>query len=343
MSPSNLSIYCPCHAKMTGTLDPRHIWSVTYNAGSNKCHPPTSPNIVPATQNDCHAWSSSHMKCHLQCAEQRHPPTPPNTAPATQNDHPKSDRNLPKTAEKCHLQRAADPSMIQEWSEHEPVSPQPAAQPRLLFALRTSISYWKQQFAPRLSFQISPSNCACHEKLLGPPKTRCVVQGRRYMPTSNLVAASFPIAFHNWSPATMGGVRFSLVICILALIDVLAKDITLTPSSLCILLGLRPWWLSADRKMAPTIQWRHQDQLCSFSTSDERRLGPLTLQLGAALMNTEFVQAHPTAPICIQLFWLMHPALGRYGWPFNMHLCQVSIVPPMGRRASCRPPELLIT
>lgn len=94
--------------------------------------------------------------------------------------------------------------------------------------------------------------------------------------------------------------------------------------------------------MAPTIQWRHQDQLCSFSTSDERRLGPLTLQL-AALMNTEFVQAHPAAPICIQLFWLMHPALGRYGWPFNMHLCQVCIVPPMGRRASCRPPELLIT
>ena len=46
-------------------IDPRYIWNVIYNARSNRCHPPTSPN----------------------------------TAPATQNDHPKSDRNLLKTAE----------------------------------------------------------------------------------------------------------------------------------------------------------------------------------------------------------------------------------------------------
>ena len=59
---------------------------------------------------------------------------------------------------KRHFHRAADPRMIREWSENEPVSPQPAAQTRLLFALRTSILYWKiQRFALRLSFQISPS------------------------------------------------------------------------------------------------------------------------------------------------------------------------------------------
>ena len=51
--------------KMNLMIDPHHIWNVIYNARSNSQHPPTSPNI----------------------------------APATQNDHPTSDRNLLKTAE----------------------------------------------------------------------------------------------------------------------------------------------------------------------------------------------------------------------------------------------------
>ena len=59
---------------------------------------------------------------------------------------------------KRHFQCAADPTMIRPWSETVPVSPQPAAQQSLPFALRTSILYWKiQHFALRLSFQISPS------------------------------------------------------------------------------------------------------------------------------------------------------------------------------------------
>ena len=62
-------------SKMTPMLDPGHIWNVIYNARSNKCHPPTSPNTAPATQNDSHAWSSSHMKRHLQCAEQQVSPS----------------------------------------------------------------------------------------------------------------------------------------------------------------------------------------------------------------------------------------------------------------------------
>ena len=41
------------------------------NHGSNRCHHPTSPNTARATQNDSHAWSSSHMKPHFQCAEQQ--------------------------------------------------------------------------------------------------------------------------------------------------------------------------------------------------------------------------------------------------------------------------------
>ena len=47
--------------------DVHHIWNVIYN----RTHPPTSPNTAPATQNDSHEWCPSHMKCHLQCAEQQ--------------------------------------------------------------------------------------------------------------------------------------------------------------------------------------------------------------------------------------------------------------------------------
>ena len=59
---------------------------------------------------------------------------------------------------KRHFQCAADPNMIRSRSETVSVSPQPATQQRLLFALRTNGLYWKiQHFALRLSFQISPS------------------------------------------------------------------------------------------------------------------------------------------------------------------------------------------
>ena len=57
--------------KMTLMIDPVHIWNgKIYNARSNKSHPPTSPNTTPATQNESHDWSASHMKRHLQSAEQ---------------------------------------------------------------------------------------------------------------------------------------------------------------------------------------------------------------------------------------------------------------------------------
>ena len=55
----------------TVMIDPRHIWNVIYNARSNRSHNPTSPNTAPATQNESHDWSESHMKRHLQCAEQQ--------------------------------------------------------------------------------------------------------------------------------------------------------------------------------------------------------------------------------------------------------------------------------
>ena len=57
--------------KINLMIDRAHIWKVIYNARSNKSHPPTSPNTAPATQNESHDWSASHMKRHLQCAEQQ--------------------------------------------------------------------------------------------------------------------------------------------------------------------------------------------------------------------------------------------------------------------------------
>ena len=109
-SPSNFTKYCACHAKwiswlmhitfetsftMRGAtginfqphqilrlprktnlmIDPHHIWNVIYNARSNRQHPPTSPNIAPATQNECHDWATSQMKRHLQCAEEQATPS----------------------------------------------------------------------------------------------------------------------------------------------------------------------------------------------------------------------------------------------------------------------------
>ena len=53
-SSSNVTKYCACHEKWLSWVmsDPRHMWNVISNARSNRCHPPTSPNTAPATQND---------------------------------------------------------------------------------------------------------------------------------------------------------------------------------------------------------------------------------------------------------------------------------------------------
>ena len=57
--------------KMNLMIDPCHTWNAIYNAQSNKCHCPNSPNTAPATKNESHDWSLSHMKRYLQCAEQQ--------------------------------------------------------------------------------------------------------------------------------------------------------------------------------------------------------------------------------------------------------------------------------
>ena len=129
-------------APATKNVAPCHTWNVIYNARSNMCHCPNSPNTAPATKNESHDCSLSHMKRYIYIAQSNmcHSRNSPNTAPATKNDRPKSQRNLLKTAETSFTMRG--------WSER----------PRLLFTPTASSLYWKiQHFALRLSFQISPN------------------------------------------------------------------------------------------------------------------------------------------------------------------------------------------
>ena len=73
-SPCNLTKCCACHAKRNDSIVTAHIWNVIYNVRSDRNLPPTSPNTAPATQKECHDWSASHMKRHLQCAERQASP-----------------------------------------------------------------------------------------------------------------------------------------------------------------------------------------------------------------------------------------------------------------------------
>ena len=140
--------------KMTLMTYHRDVWNVTYNARSNRCHPPTSPRTVPATIHDSHHWSSWHIKRHLQCAKQQDSPsnltkycachvkwhawlvpvtyeTPFTMRGATAITlQPHQILRLPRQIAlqnlreicrkqlKRHLQCAADSTMIRSWSEH---------------------------------------------------------------------------------------------------------------------------------------------------------------------------------------------------------------------------------
>ena len=80
--------------KMTVITDPRHMGNVISNARNNRCHPGTSAN----------------------------------TAPATQNDSPTFQRNFSKTAETSFPMRGRsenDPRMIRATSEQETVRRNP--------------------------------------------------------------------------------------------------------------------------------------------------------------------------------------------------------------------------
>ena len=208
VSRSNLTKYCACHAerlaylvlityessftvrgatgvtiqphqilrlprRKTHILSPHRIWNVIYSARSNTCHHPTSPNTAPATQNDSHAWSSSHMKPHFQCAEQQVSRSNLTKYCAC---HEKWHCKISKKISKNRWNVISNAGPIRAWSEHDPsmIRPwkrklQPASQVRLLFQLTTSIFYCKiQRFAPNLTFKPSPNTAPTTKRYTWP-------------------------------------------------------------------------------------------------------------------------------------------------------------------------------
>ena len=150
-------------------IDPRHIWNVIYNARSNKPHTATSPNTAPATQNESHDWSASHMKRHFQCAEQA-----------------QSASNLTKycawheickfnisaetpwiaSANRKTIRRHSDdnPTIIRRQSEHEIVISHPPLRRPYPSDLEHDFVLKNTTFrAPAISQNVTKC-CACHEK-----------------------------------------------------------------------------------------------------------------------------------------------------------------------------------
>ena len=190
--------------KMNLMIDLHRIWNVIYNARSNRHHPPTSPNTAPAKQNESHDWSTSHMKRHLQCAEQQS--TPSNLTKycachakwiswlihityetsfamcgATVNTlQPHQILRLPRKIAlpnlreiywkqvKWHFQCATDPSMIRPWSEHDPTQKTQTATRR---ATEATFRTRQEQILLKIATFPAPAIipnfttcCACHEK-----------------------------------------------------------------------------------------------------------------------------------------------------------------------------------
>ena len=142
--------------KTTLMINPRHTWNAIYNARSNKCHCPNSPNTAPATKNESHDWSVSHMKRYLQCAEQQVSLskltkycawntkwlswlilvtyetlfTMRGTTDGILQHHRilrlprkltlETFTKISRKLLKCHFQCGADPRMIRPWSENDP-------------------------------------------------------------------------------------------------------------------------------------------------------------------------------------------------------------------------------
>ena len=205
VSRSNLTKYCACHAerlaylvlityessftmrgatgvtiqphqilrlprRKTHLLNHHHVWNLIYNAGSNRCHHPTSPNTAPATQNDSHAWSSSHMKPHFQCAEQQVSRSNLTKYCACHEKwHCKISKKISKNrwnvisnAGPIRPWSEHDPSMIRAWSdpwsENENANRNPPRNRGYFSTSPRAFSIVKiQRFAPNLTFKPSPS------------------------------------------------------------------------------------------------------------------------------------------------------------------------------------------
>ena len=116
-SPCNLTKYCACHAKgMTVLFLLTYETSFTIS-GATGISPPTSPNTAPATPKECHDWSASHMKRHLQCAEQQ-----ASTSNLTKYCacHAKLHSQILEKFTENRWSGISNARPIRAWSEHDP-------------------------------------------------------------------------------------------------------------------------------------------------------------------------------------------------------------------------------
>ena len=124
----------PLPRKVTLIIDPCHIWIIwnaIYNARSNSCHWPTSPN----------------------------------TAPAMKNDNPKCERNLMKTDETSFTARERSetvPSMIRAWSDHDQSATRLATE--VTFHAQHDHFVLKNKTFRAPAIPNFTEYCACHEK-----------------------------------------------------------------------------------------------------------------------------------------------------------------------------------
>ena len=187
-SPSNITKYCACHEKWLSWLILLTFEPSINNARSTKKHPPTSPNIVPATKNDSHDWSCSHLKRHLQCAEQD---SPSNV----------TFQNMKKICwmktDEASFTMADNARMIRAWSEHELAISHPPPSPSLLFTLWRRILY-----VLRLSTQISP-NAAPATKIHTPTSPNVAPAMKSETPTSPNILFATKNDSHDWSSSDM--------------------------------------------------------------------------------------------------------------------------------------------
>ena len=186
MSRANLAKYCACHAerltylvlityetsftvrratgvtiqphqilrlsrRKTHILSPHRIWNVIYSARSNRCHHPTSPNTAPATKNDSTALSSSHMKRHLQCAEQQVSLSNLTKYCAC---HEKWHCKISKKISKNRWNVISNAEPIRPWSDHDP---RMKTQTATRLASEVTFRGPQKHFLPNLTFKPSPN------------------------------------------------------------------------------------------------------------------------------------------------------------------------------------------
>ena len=156
--------------KMNLMIHHHHTWNAIYNARSNKCHCPNSPNTAPATKNESHDWSLSHMKRYLQCVS---------LSKLTEYCACHAKWQISRKQLKCHFQCATDPTMIRDRSETDPTmirdrsDHDPTMKPSSATRLATEVTFHAHHghFVLKNTTFRAPAiipnfteYCACHEK-----------------------------------------------------------------------------------------------------------------------------------------------------------------------------------